>query len=100
MIAKDLLDSFDRSLADKRNERGGVYRAGTGTAMYYIFHSNQLRATPDGRNDGEMIPANYSPSLFLKQKNLIVRVWGWSGYFVELDECYQNHVINRIEFGL
>ncbi|WP_195595275.1 pyruvate formate lyase family protein [Bacteroides fragilis] len=177
LIAKDLLDSFDRSLADKRNERGGVYRAGTGTAMYYIFHSNQLRATPDGRNDGEMIPANYSPSLFLKQKgpisviksftkqhldrvvnggpltlefdqtvfsndetieklgmlvktyivlgghqlqlntvsretllharkhpeqhkNLIVRVWGWSGYFVELDECYQNHVINRIEFGL
>ena len=46
LIAKDLLDSFDRSLADKRNERGGVYRAGTGTAMYYIFHSNQLRATP------------------------------------------------------
>lgn len=36
LIAKDLLDSFDRSLADKRNERGGVYRAGTGTAMYYI----------------------------------------------------------------
>ena len=27
LIAKDLLDSFDRSLADKRNERGGVYRA-------------------------------------------------------------------------
>ena len=177
LIAGALLDSFDQSLADKRNERGGVYRAGTGTAMYYIFHSNQLRATPDGRNDGEMIPANYSPSLFLKQKgpisviksftkqhldrvvnggpltlefdqsvfsndetieklgmlvktyvvlgghqlqlntvsrekllharkhpeqhkNLIVRVWGWSGYFVELDECYQNHVINRIEFGL
>lgn len=70
LIAKDLLDSFDRSLVDKRNERGGVYRAGTGTAMYYIFHSNQLRATPDGRNDGEMIPANYSPSLFLKQKVL------------------------------
>ncbi len=23
LIAKDLLDSFDRSLADKRNERGG-----------------------------------------------------------------------------
>ena len=35
-----------------------------------------------------------------QHKNLIVRVWGWSGYFVELDECYQNHVINRIEFGL
>jgi len=35
-----------------------------------------------------------------RHRNLIVRVWGWSGYFVELDECYQNHVIDRIEFGL
>lgn len=177
LIAKDLLNSFDKALDGKENERGGVYRAGTGTAMYYIFHASELGATPDGRNADEKIPANYSPSLFIKQKgpmsviksftkpdlqnvinggpltlefdqsvfrndesvsklgmlvrtfitlgghqlqlntvcreklldakvhpenyrNLIVRVWGWSGYFVELDECYQDHVINRIEFGL
>ena len=31
-------------------------------------------------------------------KNLIVRVWGWSGYFNELDEAYQNHIISRTEF--
>ena len=35
-----------------------------------------------------------------KYPHLIVRVWGWSGYFVELDECYQDHVIRRIEFAL
>lgn len=176
-ICTTLLDSFDKALSDKRNERGGVYRAGTGTAMYYIFHANDLKATPDGRKAEEMIPANYSPTLFMQQKgpvsviksftkphlenvinggpltlefdqsvfnndesvrklgmlvrtfitlgghqlqlntvsreklldakkhpenykHLIVRVWGWSGYFVELDECYQDHVINRIEFGL
>lgn len=176
-IASRLLDSFDKALDGKTNERGGVYRAGTGTAMYYIWHSDKLGATPDGRSAGEMLPANYSPSLFIKQKgpvsviksfskqnlgnvanggpltlefdqsvfsndesvaklgtlvrtymmlgghqlqlntvsrdqlldakknpdkhrNLIVRVWGWSGYFVELDECYQDHVINRIEFGI
>lgn len=176
-ICTALLDSFDDALKDKVNERGGVYRAGTGTAMYYIFHANKLGATPDGRTAEEMIPANYSPSLFIDQKgpisviksftkphlvnvinggpltlefdqsifrndesikklgslvktyivlgghqlqlntvnreklldakkhpekyrNLIVRVWGWSGYFVELDECYQDHVIERIEFGL
>lgn len=176
-LATDLLDSFDKALANEVNERGGRYRAGTGTAMYYIFHSKDLKATPDGRNKGEMIPANFSPSLFIQQKgpvsviksftkqhlvnvinggpltlefdqsvfsndesigklgmlvrtyvrlgghqlqlntvsreklldakkkpehykNLIVRVWGWSGYFVELDECYQDHVINRIEFGV
>jgi formate C-acetyltransferase len=145
--------------------------------MYYVWHASSLGATPDGRKKEEMIPANYSPSLFMKQKGpisviksftkpdllnvinggpltlefdqnvfrddesieklgalvktfitlgghqlqlntvsleklldakkhpdrykqLIVRVWGWSGYFVELDECYQDHIINRIEFGL
>lgn len=176
-ICIELLDSFDCALKDKINERGGIYRAGTGTAMYYIFHADSLGATPDGRTAEEMIPANYSPSLFIDQKgpvsviksftkphlintinggpltlefdqsifrndesvkklgalvktyvilgghqlqlntvskeklldakkhpekykSLIVRVWGWSGYFVELDECYQDHVINRIEFGL
>ena len=31
-------------------------------------------------------------------KNLIVRVWGWSGYFNELDVEYQNHIIARTEF--
>ena len=177
LIARDLLNSFDRALQCQVNEKGGVYRAGTGTAMYYIFHATELGATPDGRSADEKIPANYSPSLYIKQKgplsviksfakpdlknvanggpltlefdqsvfrndesvaklgmlvrtfitlgghqlqlntvckeklldakkhpenyrNLIVRVWGWSGYFVELDECYQDHVINRIEFGL
>ena len=28
-------------------------------------------------------------------RNLIVRVWGWSGYFCELAPEYQNHVIQR-----
>ncbi|MDR2449953.1 MAG: pyruvate formate-lyase [Prevotellaceae bacterium] len=176
-IACDLLNRFDNVLQGYTNERGGIYRAGTGTAMYYVWHAKDLGATPDGRNAGEAIPANYSPALFMKQKgpvsviksftkpdlqrvinggpltlefdqsifknrenvdklahlvqmyialgghqlqlntvsreklldakihpenhrNLIVRVWGWSGYFVELDECYQDHVINRIEFGV
>ncbi len=30
-----------------------------------------------------------------RHKNLIVRVWGWSGYFCELDEPYQEHIIGR-----
>ena len=28
-------------------------------------------------------------------RDLIVRVWGWSGYFCELEEPYQNHIIGR-----
>ena len=176
-IGEAILASFDKALDGARNERGGVYRAGTGTAMYYIGHSADLEATADGRKAGEVIPANYSPSLFVRQKgpvsviksftkpdlaktinggpltlefddsvfrndecinklamlvrsfitmgghqlqlntvnrdklldakahperyrNLIVRVWGWSGYFVELDEVYQDHIIQRIEFAI
>ena len=176
-IGAALLDSFAEGLKGKRNERGGIWRAGTGTAMYYIFHAKELPATPDGRNAGEVLPANFTPSMFLRQqgpvsvmrsfskpnlenainggpltieldesifrndetveklamlirsyirlgghqlqlntldreklldakahpelhRNLIVRVWGWSGYFVELDECYQDHIIERIKYKI
>lgn len=30
--------------------------------------------------------------------NLIVRVWGWSGYFCELDKEFQDHIISRAEY--
>ena len=32
-------------------------------------------------------------------KNLVVRVWGWSGYFCELDVAYQNQIIGRHIYG-
>jgi len=35
-----------------------------------------------------------------QHRNLIVRVWGWSGYFCELDEPYQEHIIARHSFAL
>lgn len=35
-----------------------------------------------------------------KYRNLIVRVWGWSGYFVELDREYQEQIIKRAELAL
>ncbi|MBQ7090857.1 MAG: pyruvate formate-lyase, partial [Clostridia bacterium] len=35
-----------------------------------------------------------------KHQNLIVRVWGWSGYFNELEIEYQNHIIKRTEFNV
>ena len=172
-----LLDCFADALCARRNDRGGVFRAGTGSAMYYIWHSNALMASPDGRDAGEALGCNYSPSLFAKcrgpvsimksfskphlsrainggpltmelhdtvfrnedsirkvamlvksffdmgghqlqinavnkatlldaqkhpgkYRNLIVRVWGWSGYFVELDKVYQDHLIQRVEHSL
>jgi len=37
--------------------------------------------------DARLHPENYP--------NLIVRVWGWSGYFCELAPEYQDHIIQR-----
>lgn len=176
-IGDRLLGLFADSLEGIKNERGGIFRAGTGTAMYYVWHSEHLGATADGRSAGEYLPANFSPSLFLsnsgplsvltgftpknllrtsnggpmtfelhdtvfktpdsikkvaqlvrayitagghqlqlnsvnheklmaaqkepeKYQELIVRVWGWSGHFVELDPCYQNQIIKRVEYGV
>jgi pyruvate formate-lyase/glycerol dehydratase family glycyl radical enzyme len=33
-------------------------------------------------------------------RNLLVRVWGFSAYFVELSSDFQEHIINRTEHGL
>jgi formate C-acetyltransferase len=173
-IAVALLSMFAEDMKGRLNERGGVFRAGTGSAMFYLRHAETARATADGRNAKDPLPANYAPSLYARlngpasilrsfskpdlsqvinggpltlefhdsvfrgqeavtkvamlvrsfmlggghqlqlntvnrdrlkdakanpqdYKNLIVRVWGWSGYFVELDECYQDHIIRRME---
>lgn len=176
-IGDRLLGIFADSLEGIHNERGGIFRAGTGSAMYYVWHGENLGATADGRDAGDYLPANFSESMFMTnsgplsvllgfapknlirtsnggpmtfelhdtvfktedsvkkvaalvrayilqgghqlqinavnrekmiaaQKNpkeyqdLIVRVWGWSGHFVELDACYQNQIIKRVEFGV
>jgi formate C-acetyltransferase len=31
-------------------------------------------------------------------RDLIVRVWGWSGRFVELDHEYQKHIMARTQY--
>jgi formate C-acetyltransferase len=176
-LASQLLSWFADALEGRGNDRGGIFRAGTGSAMYYVWHSKDEGATPDGRKKGEALACNYSPSLFSRcngpvsiiksfakpdlvrvanggpltielhdntfrntdsihkvalfvksfmdmgghqmqinavnrdklkdakkhpenYRNLIVRVWGWSGYFVELDEVYQDHIIERMELNL
>jgi formate C-acetyltransferase len=35
-----------------------------------------------------------------RHANLMVRVWGWSGYFCELGESYQEHIIARHAFDV
>ena len=178
-LAIQLLSWFADALEGRHNDRGGIYRAGTGSAMYYLWHPREIGASPDGRRQGESFGANLSPSLFAKDagpfsvinsfsklpygrainggpltmefqvkmfqdsnpnaikalallvkqfidagghqlqlntvhaetlkdaqkhpeqyRQLIVRIWGWSAYFVELDEEFQNHVISRQEYNV
>jgi len=173
-ISIKLLNIFSDLTEGVTNERGGCFRPGSGSAMYYLWHVEDIGASADGRRKGEPLSANFSPGLNVKlngpisiiksfskpdmkkiinggpltlelhdsvfrnndsvrkvsalvksymdmggqqlqinavnrdqlieakkhpelHKNLIVRVWGWSGYFVELDEEYQDHIIQRVE---
>ena len=56
-------------------------------------HQLQINAV----NKATLLDAQKHPG---KYRNLIVRVWGWSGYFVELDKVYQDHIIQRVEHSL
>ena len=54
-------------------------------------HQLQLNAV----NLDTMKKAQENPELY---RNLVVRIWGWSAYFVELDREFQDHVIARQEY--
>jgi len=56
-------------------------------------HQIQLNAV----NREVLLDAQVHPEL---HSQLIVRVWGWSAYFIELDRDYQDHVLRRQEYGL
>ena len=56
-------------------------------------HQLQLNAI----NRDRLLEAQQHPEQY---PNLVVRVWGWSGYFCELDLPYQNHIIRRMEFAV
>ena len=175
-IAKRVIAFWGRAFDGKKNDRGGIFRPGTGSAMYYVWHAREIPASPSGRLSGRPFPANWAPSLDVpvkgpvsvvrsftepdlgpvcnggpltieihdsafampdgvdkvaelvrffvlrgghqlqinaidrdtlldaqahpeKHRHLIVRVWGWSGYFVELDREFQDQIIRRVELA-
>jgi formate C-acetyltransferase len=174
-IASELMEYFVGAISGVPNGCGGIWRAGTGSAMGYVLHAREVGATADGRHAYDYYSSSFSPAIttqlngplsviqsFTKydlgkicnggpltmelhdtvfrneegerkvaqlvkafvhlgghqlqlnsinrdilvdakehpenHKNLIVRVWGWSGYFCELDVECQNHIIRRTEF--
>ena len=75
-----------------RNEEGEKKVALLVKAFIHLGgHQLQLNSI----NRDRLLDAQAHPE---DHKNLIVRVWGWSGYFCELDPEYQNHIIRRTEF--
>lgn len=56
-------------------------------------HQIQLNAVnAEKLRDAQLNPEQYA--------DLVVRVWGWSGRFVELERPYQDQIISRTEFAL
>ncbi len=174
-IACALMERFATQLNGRPNNRGGIWRAGTGSAHEYIYSAEKCPATADGKNAKQPYGSSFSPALTTKlngplsviqsftkfdlkkiinggpltmelhdtvfrneqgekkvaqlvklfidrgghqlqlnsvnrerllaaqqnpeaDKNLIVRVWGWSGFFCELEKKFQDHIIARTEF--
>ncbi len=75
-----------------RNEEGEKKVAAlVKTFVHLGGHQLQLNSI----NRDRLLEAQAAPE---KCPNLIVRVWGWSGYFCELKKGYQDHIIRRTEF--
>ncbi len=73
----------------------GIKKTAQLVKSYITLGGHQLQLNSINREkliDAQKHPENY--------KNLIVRVWGWSGYFNELDVEFQNHIIRRCEYKL
>lgn len=77
------------------SNRDAVSKIATLVERYMKLGGHQLQLNTLDKE--RLLDAQKHPE---KHKNLIVRVWGWSGYFVELDKCYQDHIISRCDLIL
>lgn len=76
-----------------RNEKG-IEKVAALVKTFIALGGHELQLNSISRE--RLLDAQAHPE---KYPDLIVRVWGWSGYFNELDIEYQNHVISRTEYG-
>lgn len=73
----------------------GIKKVAMLVQKYIELGGHQLQLNSVNRD--RLIDAQRHPE---KYPNLIVRVWGWSGYFNELDKSFQDHIIRRTEYGV
>ncbi len=48
-------------------------------------------------NRDKLILVKKNPEQF---RNLIIRVWGWRGYFADFEELFRDHIIQRAELTI
>ena len=61
--------------------------------LFILSGGHQLQLNALNREvllDAQQHPEDHS--------GLVVRVWGWSGYFCELDKVFQDHILSRTQF--
>ena len=75
-----------------RNEIG-IKKTAQLVKNFILLGGHQLQLNSINRE--KLLDAKAHPE---KYPNLVVRVWGWSGYFNELDTTFQDHIIRRCEF--
>lgn len=75
-----------------RNE-DGVKKVALLIRSFILLGGHQLQINALSRET--LIEARNNPQ---KYQNLIVRVWGWSGHFVQLDRSYQDQIIARTSY--
>jgi formate C-acetyltransferase len=74
-------------------EEASVHKVAELVRAYILAGGHQLQL--NAVNAEKLRAAQLEPE---KYQELIVRVWGWSGHFVELDKCYQDQVLSRVEY--
>lgn len=62
LYAAMLARYFANKVNNRPNARGGVYKAFMHSAMMFVWQGKKTPATPDGRNSGDELSKNASPS--------------------------------------
>ena len=83
-LSSDRLGPVETLRIDYRHRRTFIQLGG---------HQLQLNAV----DRDTLIDAQKHPE---KHRQLIVRVWGWSGHFVQLDRMYQDQIIARTSYSI
>ena len=75
-----------------RNEEG-ENKVSQLVKLFVLLGGHQLQL--NALNKETLLDAQAHPE---DHANLVVRVWGWSGYFCELDKVFQDHILARAEY--